>query len=312
MTDLLFSANIVLPIFLLILLGAFLGRIGLLTPAFRKTASKLVFNVSLPVSLFQSVAATDLAAGFSGRFVLYALGSTLVVFGFAWICARLLLRDRAAIGAAVHGSFRGNFAYIGLAVARSMLGSGELTACVMVIAFVVPLYNILGTLILSIYSSGKKATVGSVLLGIIKNPLIIGIVLALPFSFFRWELPAAIDTSFDYIAQLATPLALLLIGANLRADTLRKNPGAILLSANIKILLAPLLGTLGAMAFGFEGEELVTIFIMHGVPSAANTYIMTQNMGGDAESAAGIVMLTTLGSILTLTGGIFLLRHFVL
>ena len=309
MDNLIFSLNTVLPIFFLIMIGYALQRMGILSDEFRAKTSKLVFYVALPANLFRSVANSDLMSGLNLKFVLFAWASTLVVFFGAWLLTVLVIKDRSQRSAVVHGSFRGNFAYVGLAVAQNLLQTDVLIACVMVIAFVVPLYNVLAIIVLSYYDpKGGKVSVKKIVTDILKNPLIIGILIAIPFSLLQIPIPYMFDKTLSYLAQLATPLALLLIGANLRPETFRKKPKGILLSSTIKIVLAPLFGTLAAYALGFRGEELITIFIMHGVPSAANSYIMTVQMGGDAEIGAGIVMATSLASTLTMAVAVFLFR----
>ncbi len=119
-----------------------------------------------------------------------------------------------------------------------------------------------------------------------------------------------IDKTLSYLAQLATPMALLLIGANLKPETFKKKPKGIILGTLIKIVFAPTAFTLLAILLGFRGEAIATIFVMHAVPSATNSYIMTEQMGGDAELGAGLVMATSLLTVITMTIGIFALKTF--
>lgn len=313
MDNFIFSLNIVFPLFLLIVLGYFLKRKGLLTPEFRKKATTLIFYYSLPCSLFRSVAGSDILSGFDFAFVVYILATSLVLFFVSWGVTVLLVKDRSQISAIVHCSFRGNFAYIGLAVLQNLLNTTALTGAVLVITFVVPIYNILAIIVLSHYNTGaEKPSVKSQLLSIIKNPLIIGIVLGLPFSLFRITIPVMFDKALSYLAQIATPLALLMIGATLAPETFMKKPKGIVLGTLLKNILGPGVFTLLAIPFGFRGEALATIFTMFAVPSAVNCYIMTDKMGGDGELAAGIVMATSLFSVITMTLGIFLLKTFAL
>ena len=105
-------------------------------------------------------------------------------------------------------------------------------------------------------------------------------------------------------------MALLLIGASLRPETFSSKPRGIALATFVKIVLAPVLATLLALPLGFSAEELATLYTLHAVPSATNSYIMTAQMGGDEELGAGIVMATSLLSAITMSIGIFLLRTF--
>ncbi len=311
MSNLIFSANIVMPIFFVIVLGYLLKRKGLLTDSFRSKASTLVFYYALPCSLFKSVAGSDLKSGFDLKFVLYVVGSTLAVFVLAWFITPLIIKERSQISATVHGAYRGNFAYVGLAILTNLLGTSTLPCSVLVIAFVIPIYSILAVIVLSYYDpSGKKPSVKEQLIKIIKNPLIVAIFIGIPFSLLQIKMPNMIDKTLSYLAQLATPLALLLIGANLKPETFKKKPKGIILGTLIKIVFAPTVFTLLAIVLGFRGEAIATIFVMHAVPSATNSYIMTEQMGGDAELGAGLVMATSLLTVITMTIGIFALKSF--
>ena len=309
MNNLIFSLNVVLPIFFMILLGAGLARADILVPSVCSKLLKLVFYVSLPASMFQSVIGCDISEVVNVKFSLYAVGSTLIVFFLSWGLSVLFLKEKRQIGAATHAAFRGNFVYIGLAVCQNLLGKDVIPSTVMFFAFVAPLYNVLAVLLLSHYDeSGEKASIGKELVKILTNPMILSVLAALPFSLLQIQIIYPVSKTISYLAQTATPLALLLIGAQLNLSTLKAGWKGIAMATAIKIVIAPLLGTFGAYLLGFRGEELAVLYTMHAVPSAANSYIMTREMHGDAELGAGIVMTTSLFCIITLTLGVWWLR----
>ena len=309
MSNLIFSLNIVLPIFFLIVIGFFLEKKGLLTKEFRDRATTLVFYVALPASFINSVASADIRGSFHVSFVLYMVITTLIFFLVIWASFIRLIPDRDQISAAVHGAFRGNFAYIGLAILQSLMNTDVLPASIMIITFVIPLYNVLAVIVLAHYDhSGTKVTVGSQLKALITNPLIIGILIGLPFSLFSIPLPFVVSKTLSYLSQLATPLALLLIGANLKPETFFGKPRALFLASFTKIVAAPLIFTVLAGLLGFRGEELATIFTVYAVPSATNSYIMSRKMNGDADLSAGIIMATSLFSVITMTVGLLMIR----
>ena len=309
MENLIFSLNVVLPIFLVILMGSALARVKILVPEVCGKLLKLVFYVSLPASMFQSVVGSNIREVVNAKFSLYAAGSTLAVFLLGWGLSVLFLKDRRQIAAAAHAAFRGNFVYIGLAVCQNLLGKDTVPSTVMFFAFVTPLYNILAVYILSHYDeSGGKASIGKELFKILTNPMILSVAAAIPFSLLQIPIVYPVSKTISYLAQTATPLALLLIGAQLNLSTLKADWKGIALTMAVKLVLAPLLGTWGAYLLGFRGEELAVLYTMHAVPSAANSYIMTREMHGDAELGAGAVMTTSLFSIITMTVGVFWLR----
>lgn len=310
MENFLLSVNIVLPVFLLIVLGWFLKKRGTLTKEFCDKASTLVFYWALPASLLKQVAESDIASIFSLKFSVYSVLSVTAVFAATWILAEALIRDKSQISAIVHGAFRSNFAYVGLPIISMITGKENLTAAIMIITFVLPFYNVLAVLLFNHYNSGgKKMTIRQQVISIIKNPMIIGILLGLPFSIFHIPMPTILGTTLTNLGRIASPLGLLLIGASLRMDTLAKKWQGITLSAAMKVVVSPLVCTLLAIPLHFSMEELTTIYVLHAVPSAVNSYVMTAKMGGDEETGAGIVMLSSLASVITMTLGIFVLKQ---
>ena len=309
MENLMFSLNMILPIFLLIVLGFIFKNIKILSKEFSDCATNLVFYCALPCSLFNSVRSADVRNVFNTKFLIFLMTSQLIIFALCWIVGALFIKDRSQVSPVIHGSFRGNYAYIGMPLIANIIGSDILTASVMIMSFGVTLYNVLAVVVLSYYdTSGKKVSVINQVKKIITNPLIVSIMLGLLVSYINLSFPTYIDKTISYCAQLATPLALILIGTTIRFDTFKSKMKGIVVASTLKLVAIPLFVTIGAILFGFEGEELVTLFIYNAVPSATNSYIMTKNMNGDGELGAGIVMATSIFSVITLTIFIYALK----
>ena len=311
MDDILFSLNTVLPIFLLILLGFLLNRFGMFRGGFVDAATNVVYYVALPASIFSSVAKSDFYAVFDLKYVLFLVGSTLASFLLAWGLARLVVRDPARVGAFVHGAFRGNFVYVGLAVIRGVTG-GAGASFVLVIAFVIPLYNVLAVLVLSVCAPGETRGIrwGRLGLDLLKNPMILATLAGLCFSLLRLPVPTPVAGSLGYLADLATPLALLLVGASIRPRSFGDKGRDILAASLYKSLVLPLLFLPAAVWMGFSSDELVTAFAVLAAPTALNSYIMTRKLGGDEELGAGVVFFSTLFSAVALPVGVMLLHRF--
>lgn len=309
MKDLIFSINIVAPVFLLILFGWVLKRKGIITEEFNATATTIVYYFALPARLFLDVSGSDFYSLMDGTFILFIVAATLISFIAIWIPSALFVKDRRKISALVHGAFRGNYVYVGLPITQNILGVKIVPSSILVIAFVLPLYNILSVILLSYYSGQKdRLRVSSLLLSILKNPMIIAIAAALPFSLLQVELPFACTKSLDYLGILASPLALLLVGASIRFDAFFRNFRYILSASFFKVILQPLVFVPVAILLGFSAEKIVTVFIMLAAPTALNSYIMTRKLGGDAELGAGIIVMTVLISIIIIPAGTFLLK----
>lgn len=305
-----FSINIMLPLFLTILLGVWLRRKNLITEDVRSKLSTIVFYYALPCKLFMEMAASDLASGFDLKFVIYASGATLITFAVGWAFFHFTIPEGSVACACAHGCFRGNYAYVGIPVIGNILGTGATgISGIMIASSVLPMYNVLGVVLLSFYDpSGKKVSIGAQIRRILTNPMIRAILIGMPFALLRIPIPTVAAKTFNSIGSISGPIALLLIGANLNLDTFRSNPLRISETVTFKTVIFPLVFTGIAILLGFNTEQIITLFVVFSVPTATNTFIMAKDMGGDAELAAGIVMATSLVSMLTMTIGIFLLK----
>lgn len=309
MENLVFSVNAVLPVFLVMLLGYILRRREVLTQSFIDVAVTLVFYVSLPAKMFLDVAESDFFAILDGRYVLFLVCATAASFAAAWALGVALVRDKGKIGAFAHCAFRGNFVYIGLPLVQNLLQAEAVPSTVLVVTFVVPLYNVLSVLLLSWYDpSGTRPSPRALAWQVLKNPMILAVLAALPFSFLRLHIPYAAEKAVGYLGSLATPLALLFVGASINLHGFGRDKLGILAAALFKTAAQPLVCVAAAVWLGFNTEQIATVFVTMAVPTALNAYIMTKKMGGDGEMCAGVILASMLLSVITLPGGIWLLR----
>ena len=109
MKDLIFSANVVMPIFLLIMLGYALTRIKLWDESFLKTANNVCFKVFLPVLLFHNVASANIFEVFNGKLILYVCLCACFLCGLLFILVPLFIKDNKRRGVIIQGTFRSNF-----------------------------------------------------------------------------------------------------------------------------------------------------------------------------------------------------------
>ncbi|MDR3297396.1 MAG: AEC family transporter [Prevotellaceae bacterium] len=316
MDALLFSIGCITPLFLMAATGYLLKAVGVLTPPVAAGINKLVFNFALPILLFESVATARLSQLFAPSLIAYTAGATAIIFALAWLGAELLCKDKSVVGVVVQGTFRGNYAIIGLFLIESMLGHRGRGA--MVVAVVVPLYNILSVLVLSVRGKARQGLrLRDVLRGILTNPLIIGIACGLPFAVFDtpvFELREAkfLTSTIATLGSMANPLALLSIGASLSVGELKSTWRTAAVVSVVKLVVVPLvfLGIAFALRglLGFDGEDLTIVMVMLCVPTAVASYIMATQMSAHASLAAGIVLLSSVGSVLTLAVFIYFFR----
>lgn len=311
MENLLFSLNVTLPIFVIIVLGGFLKRIGMLSEGFTTSADKFVFKIALPVQLFRDIAAMDLRGDFDVRFVLFCIAATTFMFGLSFVTGRLFLKDRAMAGAFGQAAARSSAAILGIAFAENIYGDAGMMPMMIVAA--VPFFNIYSVTILTLSSTDGKinlALIKKTLWGIITNPIIIGILIGALWSLLGLPMPTLLSKSVNYVASTATPLALLVLGATFKGKEALKKIGPTIAATAMKLIVIPAIVIGAAVIMGFTGSELVAIMIMCASPTAVACYIMAKSMGGDEILTASVVMSATLLSSVTLTMWVFLLRTF--
>jgi malonate transporter len=304
-----FTASIVAPIFFIVFLGYLLKRIKVIDDAFISTASKLVFVITLPALVFMSISRTDFHAVFNPEQLGFVLIGTLVSFISLWAGAKYWIKQPEDLGVFIQGAFRSNYGIIGLAMSYNLFSDSGLAQASLLLALVIPLFNVLSIIALTIPAQRSGAArFSSTLFEVIKNPLIIAVLLALPFSYFGFKLPEVAQKTGQYFANLTLPLALLAIGGSLNLASLRNTSAHATWATLCKLIFIPMVLTIVAWIYGFKGQDLAMLMVLFGCPTAAASFVMAKGMGGNAELAANIILMTTLGSVITLSAGIYLLR----
>lgn len=314
MENFFFALNSTMPVFLVILLGWLLRRLGVLKEAFNKSANDYVFKCALPVSLFRSIAGMDFYGDFDARFCLFCFLGTTVMFLGVWAASWLFMKDRSQIGAFAQASARSSGAILGLAFAMNIYGNTGMVP--MMIMAAVPFFNVYSVLILSfspqIGEEPQKSggAVKKALLGVLTNPLIIGVLLGVPFALLRISVPAMVDGALDMVGGTASPVALLVVGASFsgaEAMTRWKSAAA---SSFIKLFLLPAIFLPLAAWLGFRESAMVAILIMCGSPTTVSAFVMAKNMRADAVLTSNAVLLSTVASSVSITMWIYVLRSF--
>ncbi|AOE83601.1 AEC family transporter [Pseudomonas sp. TCU-HL1] len=301
------TLSITAPVFSMLFLGVGLKRLGWIDAAFINTASSLVFKGTMPTLLFLGIVQTDLRTALQPALIGYFVAATLVCFliGWGWAILRCPAEDR---GIYTQGAFRGNNGIVGLALATSMYGDYGLSVGSILGAVVILSYNTLSSVVLAIYSPDAKSDPLSLARSIISNPLILGVLAAVPVAYWQLPLPKWLLTSGEYFAQMTLPLALICIGGTLSLASLRSS-GKIAISASLmKMVWLPILATLGAWLCGFRDADLAILFLYFASPTAAASFVMARAVNGNHELAASIIVMTTLAAVVTTNIGLFLLQ----
>lgn len=300
-----------MPIFLVMVIGYILKQIGMLNDNFVTVANKFNFKVTLPFMLFKDIAGVDIKAVFDIKYVLFCAIVSTICFWVVWGTAKLLVRDKTIRGAFVQSSFRGSAAVMGLAFIQNIYGSSAMGPLMIVSA--VPLYNIFSVIVLTFEANDstgidKKAKIRQAGINICKNPIILSILAGLIVGLLGIQFPTLVNKTVSNVAQMATPLALITIGAGFEGRKALAKIAPTMASSMIKLVLQPLVFLPVAAWMGFSGEKMIAILIMLASPTTPSCYIMAKSMNNDEVLTASVIVTTTLMAAFTLTGWIFLLK----
>lgn len=310
MEQLVFSLNATIPIFLIMVIGYLLKIFHILDEPFIKTLNSFNFKVTLPILLFKDIAESDFYSVWDTKYVLYCFFVTLTCIAVIWIVAGLLWRNKTQLGEFVQASYRSSSAILGIAFIQNIYGTSGM-APLMIIG-TVPLYNIAAVLILSFTGPAAhgldKASFKSAAKGIVTNPIIIGIGLGILVSACKISFPFIITKTISNLSVLASPLALLGLGAGFEGRKALKQLVPTSVATLIKLVLLPLIFLPLAVAMGFTGEKLVALLVMLGSPTTVSCYIMAKNMKHEGVLTSSVVVASTFLSSITLTVFLFVLR----
>ena len=310
MEQLLFSLNATIPVFLVMVIGYVLQQLHVTNDSFVKTLNSFNYKITLPVLLFKDMSTADFYSVWDTGYVLFCFFVTLFCIVITWVVAGIFYKNKSRLGELVQASYRSSAAVLGIAFIQNIYGNSGMAP--LMIVGTVPLYNIAAVLILSFTGPDakgfdKKSLMKS-LKGIITNPIIISIALGMLSSACRISYPVIISKTISNIAVLATPLALIGLGAGFEGKKALKLLAPTGVATVLKLVIWPALFLPLAVYFGFTGEKLVAILIMLGSPTTVSCYIMAKNMKYDGDFTSGVVMTTTLLSSFTMTIWLYICR----
>lgn len=321
MDSLLFAINAVLPIILTVAIGYFIKRLGFVDESFTKKANKLVFKFFLPAMLFLNVYKMNIEESVDFAYILYVLSFTVAIFFIALPIITLITKKSDRRGPLLQAVFRSNFALIGLPLAQSLFGDEGVIVAALLSAVTIPLFNILAVISLTIFTGDKKKiSIGKIFWEIVKNPLIQSIFLgfiallmrALFIDFnidFRLS-DTPIYTVLGYLSNMATPLALIILGAQFEFSAVKELKKEILFGSVMRVIIVPLIALGIALIFRstFNGAHFAAFVAVFATPVAVSSVPMAQEMNNDSVLAGQLVVWTTLLSAFTVFIFTFVLK----
>ena len=309
MENLIFSLNATVPVFLMMVIGLVLRRVGLFSEEFAAKVNKFVFQIPMPLLVFADLATVDFAEAWDTKFVLFCFFVTVASIAIA-AGVSCLWKDKSIQGEFIQAAYRSSAALLGIAFITNIYGNAGMAPLMMIGS--VPLYNVMAVVVLSFFRPGHnhldKILLRDTARGVATNPIILGILAGLLWSALRIPMPHILKKTVTSIGNIASPLGLMAMGAtfDIRKAFGKAKPAAV--AAGIKLVGFAALFLPLAVWMGFRNEELVAILIMLTSATTVSAYVMARNMGHEGVLTSSVVMLTTMFSAFTITFWIWLLR----
>ena len=311
MQNLIISFGVVMPLFIMLALGYGIKSLKMLSDDALLQINNVCFRVFLPLLLFVNIYKTDLNSVFSPKLMLFAIIAVILIFLITSFIICRIEKNNMRRGVLIQAIFRSNFVIFGVPICISLYGESVAGAPSLVAAIIVPMYNALAVIALSAFS-GQKFNLKRTVLEIVKNPLIIASAISVILLLSHVKLPHVIVSCAEDLAKVATPLALVILGASFQFSNVKSNLRSIIIGVAGKLIIVPAVALPIAVALGFRGVDLVVCLAMFTAPTAVSSFTMAQQMNADSELAGELVVFSAFFSIITIFGFVFVLKHFML
>lgn len=303
----LLSLNAIISIFVMMAVGYCAKRLLHLEKEYISRFNSLVFYTLLPLMLFNNIYRSNIRGGVSFRCLGLALSVLAVLFLFTWIFVKRVEPANSQRGVMIQASFRSNFLLLGMPLIQELCPGADLATVSVMLAIVVPCYNVLAVVTLETFSR-KQINVRQILLGIAKNPLILASAAGILINLSGLRLPDCLVSPISQMGASASPVALLLLGAQFEFQDVRRHWRNLAICTVFRLLVFPGVALSLAALAGLRGPEFAVLISMFATPTAVASFSMAAQMGGDPELAASAVTVTTLLSAVTMFLWIFLFK----
>ena len=298
MENLILSFNVVFPMFALLAVGFLMKKVHILGKSLASGINRLIFSLFIPVMIFKNIIDADLESVFSWRMLGYSIAGTTAVFILCMLLIPHIERDNRRRGAIAVSLFRSNFIIYGMPLATGLYGNTAGAMLSVLTALVVPLASAYSVFALEYYQTGKPK-VRDLVINVIKNPYIVSSILGFAVLLSGWKLPEFLSSPVASIAQVASPLALIVLGSTFEFSNISTYRTYIFACSAARLILVPGIFVTLAILLGFRNAELATLMALFATPPATSSYVLTRQLGGDDELMSQLVVFITLFSILT-------------
>ena len=301
------AVNAVAPFLVYMTFGYGVKISGLTDDDFLRKLNTMVFRVFYPVMMFYNLYQNSGIELHMGRLILTGLFGEIVLIIILMGIVPRITKENSRRGVLIQAIYRSNFVLFAIPLTESVFGQAGVTVALMMVAVVVPFYNASAVIILE-YFRGEKLDFKKLVIKVLMNPMILGALMGGMTLLLGIRLPGYIEKPVSQFSALTTPLALFILGGTLKFSSLRKNMYLILPAIAMKLVIIPAVMLWISIAIGMETLERFVLLTMFATPTAAASFPMAQNMGGDGQLAGELVVCSTVASVATVFLWVFFLR----
>lgn len=299
MDSFMIAINVIAPLCILVGLGYYAKESNMVSKNAFEQMNQIVFKILIPVVLMKSIMETDLSVAFQPKLLAFAIISIFLMCAVLCIIVPGFEKDRKRSGVIIQAIYRSNFVLFGLAIAGNMYGSDNVAVTSVLIAFCVPLFNVLSVLILQYYGM-ESVNVKSLVKGLFTNPMLVGTIIGFVILLFHIPIPTFLNNAISDIGKMATPLALLVLGGTFEVQSVAKNKKALTDVVCGRLILIPFIFVSIAVLLGYRQVELISLLVLFASPVAVSSFAMALAMDCDGELASQSVLITTIGSVFSM------------
>lgn len=299
MQNFMMAVNVVVPLIVYMVVGAWIRRQKLFTEEQFKSLNGVIFKIFIPLALFFDVYESNLSEALQGELLVLVLAGIFASFGIAYVWVSKVIRDQADAASVIQGIYRSNYVLFGLTIAQSLCGENGVAQVAAFAAVVVPVFNILAVILFETKRGGNvmPAKIG---MNILKNPLVQAGVLACLVNIAGISIPKVLASPLGKLGDIASPLALVALGGMLSFESIVKHRKYLVAATVNRLITVPLVMVAVAVMLGYRGEALVMMVAIFGAPTTVSSVPMAQSMGANGKLAGEIVAATAVFSVITI------------
>lgn len=303
------ALNAVIPFLIYISFGYMIRQTGMVDEPFLNKLNQMVFKAFFPLMMFNNMYQIDPDFVLNLRLLAVAVGSLLALILLMYLIVPRLVKGNPQRGVIIQAIYRSNFVIFAIPLTANVFGDHNTTLASMLVAIVIPIYNVAAVIIFESFRGGKLRP-ASMIKNVCKNPMIVGAAVGFVFFLLRLSLPDCVEKPIAQFAGATTPLALFVLGGTLRFSRIQGDAKYLIPTLAVKMVLMPAIIIIVSVFMDFTPIERFGLFTMYATPVAAASYPMAQNMDGDGELAGEMVVISTVVSVVTIFLWIFLMKNF--